>query len=145
MGILDYANGDLTPSPGEEQTRRKQVLMMGIRETTKSTTPVMNWDPESSSEKGTSMDESVGSLVSFPNGNVQKVHESLEKLKDTRGKEIQGPEGQTIGVKKKSLTTKMNPSDKTKARRRNPERGNGRTSRVPSTRQEPAQEVLRRR
>ena len=113
---------------------------MGIRETTKSTTPVMNWDQESSLEKGISTDDSVGSLVSFP-----KVHESLKKLNDTRETVIQGPEGQTIGMKRKPLTTKMNSSDKPKARRRNPERGNDRTPRVLSSRQEPAQEVLRRR
>ena len=38
-------------SPDEEQTRQKPVLMIGIRETTKSTTPVMNWDQESSRRK----------------------------------------------------------------------------------------------
>ena len=31
-------------SPDEEQIKQKPVLMIGIRETTKSTTPVMNWD-----------------------------------------------------------------------------------------------------
>ena len=112
--------------------------MIGIRETTKSTTPVMNWDDESSSQNGTSTDDCIGSLMSFQKGNVQAVHEST-------GTEIQGPEGQTIGVKRKSLTTKMNPQEKPKARRRNPEGENGRTPRVLSSRQEPAQKVLRQR
>ena len=47
------------------------------------------------------MDDPVGSLMSFPNGNVQAVHESPEKLQDSRGTVIQGPEEQTIGVKRK--------------------------------------------
>ena len=84
-----------------------------------------NWGQESSSEKGTSTDDPVCSLMSFPNGNVQKVHESPEMFYDTNDIEVQCPEGQTIGVKRKSLTTKMNPSEKPKARRRNPEGGNG--------------------
>ena len=38
----------------EMELRRSQpVLMMGIRETPTSSTSIMNWDPESSSEKGT--------------------------------------------------------------------------------------------
>jgi len=49
------------------------------------------------------------------------------------------------GVKRKSQTTNMNPQEKPKARRRNPEGGNGRTPRVLSSRHEPAQEILRQR
>ena len=48
---------------------------------------------------------------------MYKVHESPEKLHDTKETEVQGPEGQTIGVKRKSLTTNMNPQEKPKARR----------------------------
>ena len=48
-------------------------------------------------------------------------------------------------VKNKSLTTNMNPQEKPKARRRNPEGRNSRTPRVLSSRQEPAHKVLRQR
>ena len=71
--------------PETELTRSTPVLMMGIRETPTTTAPVMNWGPESSSEKGTSTDDSVCSLMSFPNGNVQKVHETPERLYVYRG------------------------------------------------------------
>ena len=63
-------------SPETEATRSTPVLMMGIRETSMSTTPVMNWGPEPSSEKGTSTGGFVCSLMNFSNGNVQKVRET---------------------------------------------------------------------
>ena len=59
--------------------------------------------------------------------------------------EVQCPERQTIGVKRKSLTANMNPQEKPEARRRNPEGENSRTPRVLSSRQEPTHEVLRQR
>ena len=47
---------EVKSSPDEEQKKQSTVLMIAIRETTKSTTPVMNWDEESSSQNGTSTD-----------------------------------------------------------------------------------------
>ena len=55
--------------------------------------------------------------MSITNDIVQKVQANVEKLNDTRG-EVQGPEGQTIGLKRKPLT--MDPREK-KRRRRKPE------------------------
>ena len=86
----DFQKG-VKSSSEEEPKKQSTVLMIGIREKTKSTTPVTNWDDDSSSQDGTSTDDSVGSLVSITNDIVQKVQANIEKLNDTR-REVQGPE-----------------------------------------------------
>ena len=115
---------EVKSSSDEEPTKQSTVLIIGIRETTQSTTLVMNSDDESISQNGTSTDDSVGSLVSLTNEIVQKVQANVEELNDTK-REVQGPEEQIIGLKRKPQS--MDPREKTR-RRRNPE---GRKRRTP--------------
>jgi len=70
------------PSPETGLRRTTPVLTTGVRGTSTSTTPVMNWDEgdsESSSEKETSTDDSFCSLMSIPDGEVQVIRGNSEE------------------------------------------------------------------